>query len=158
ANAEPDGSFRIALPEGERQLSVVAGTIPPGYKLTSLTYGTTDLMKNPIRITSADTAELRVILDATAMTPVKVSGRVADLLTAQGVRVVLANSVFGSVEAPISPDGSFAFSKVLPGTYIARLSLSGLSAGTQITVTDRDLTDVLITYPRRFIVAAHVIV
>jgi hypothetical protein len=47
---------------------------------------------------------------------------------------------------------------VLPGTYIARLSLSGLSAGTQLTVTDRDLTDVLITYPRRFIVAAHVIV
>jgi hypothetical protein len=158
ANAEPDGSFRIALPEGERQLSIVSGGIPPGYKLASFTYGATDLLKNPIRITSADTAELHVTLDATAITPVKVSGRVADLLTTHGVRVVLWNPVFGSAEAPVGPDGSFAFSKVLPGNYIARLSLSGLSSGTQISVADRDLTDVLITYPRRFIVAAHIIV
>jgi hypothetical protein len=158
ANAEPDGSFRIALPEGERQVTVVSGTIPPGYKLASFTYGTTDLLKNPIRIAPTDSAELHVTLDATAITPVKVSGRVGDLLTTQGVRVVLTNPVFGSVEAPVSSDGSFAFSKVLPGTYIARLSLSGLSAGKQITVADRDLTDVLITYPRQFIVAAHVIV
>jgi hypothetical protein len=158
ANAEPDGSFRIALPDGERQISVVAGTVPTGFKLVSFTYGTTDLLKNPIRVTPADAAELHVTLDATALTLVKVSGRVADLLTTQGVRVVLSNPVFGSAEAPVSADGSFAFSKVLPGTYIARLSLSGLSAGRQITVADRDLTDVLITYPRRFIVAAHVIV
>jgi hypothetical protein len=158
ANAEPDGSFRVALPEGERQLTLVTGTIPPGYKLASFTYGTTDLLKNPIRISPADTAELHVTLDATALTPVSVSGRVADLLTTKGVRVVLGNPVFGSVEAPLNSDGSFAFSKVLPGNYIARLSLSGLSAGKQITVADHDLTDVLITYPRQFIVAAHVIV
>ena len=44
ANAEPDGSFRIVLPQGERQISVVAGTIRPGYKLASLTYGTTNLL------------------------------------------------------------------------------------------------------------------
>jgi hypothetical protein len=156
--AEPDGSFKVALPEGERQLTLVAGTIPPGYKVSTFTYGTTDLLKNPIRIVSADTAELRVMLDATSITPVRVSGRVADLLTTQSVRVVLTNPVFGSVEAPVSSDGSFAFSKVLPGTYTARLSLSGLSAGKQITVADRDLTDVLITYPRLFIVAGHIIV
>src|SRR5215475_1417186 len=65
ANAEPDGSFRIALPEGERQLSIVSGAIPPGYKVASFTYGTTDLLKNPIRITAADTTELHVTLDAT---------------------------------------------------------------------------------------------
>jgi hypothetical protein len=157
-NAEPDGSFKVALPPGERGLSVVAGTVPPGYKLASFTYGTTDLLKNPIRISPSDTAELHVMLDATAITPVNVSGRVADLLTTKGVRVVLTNPVFGSIEAPLSSDGSFAFSKVLPGNYIARLSLSGLAAGKQIAVADRDLTDVLITYPRRFIVAAHVIV
>ncbi len=49
ANPQPGGSFTIALPEGERQISIVPTSIPAGYTLTSLTYGTTDLLKNPIR-------------------------------------------------------------------------------------------------------------
>ena len=160
-NAQPDGSFQIALPQGERQISIVAGTITPGAKIQSFIYGTTDLLKNPVRVTPQNNAELRVVLDASAIMPFKVSGRVTDLLSTTGVRVVLvnpANLTLGSHETSVSPDGSFAFSNIIPGNYIARLSISGLTVGKQVVVADRDLTDVIITYPREFIVGGHIII
>ncbi len=95
---------------------------------------------------------------AGAQNPVNVSGRVVNLLRTDGVRVVLARPMERSFETKVQPDGSFAFSNVPPGNYIARLSLSGVAAGRLLTVGDKDLTDVVITYPRRFIVAAHVLV
>jgi len=70
----------------------------------------------------------------------------------------LMSPLLGSVEASVNPDGSFAFSKVIPGNYAARLSLSGLSAAASIAVRDRDVTDVVINYPREFIVTGHTIV
>jgi hypothetical protein len=158
ANPQPDGTFTITLPVGERPISIVPGGIPPGYKTASFIYGATDLLKNPIKVASGDNVELRVALDARAVMPVKVSGRVTDLLTTAGVRVVLTHQIFGSVEASVQSDGSFVFPKVLPGNYVARLSLSGLSASRQVTVADRDMTDVVITYPRQFVVASHIIV
>jgi hypothetical protein len=158
ANPQQDGSFTIALPEGERQITVVPGAIPAGYSLASFTYATTDLLKNPLRVVKTDSAELAVTFDATGVTPVNVSGRVAGLLTTQGVRVVLMSPVLGSVEAPVNADGSFAFARVIPGSYLARLSLSGISAGSSITVGNRDVTDAIITYPREFVVTGHTIV
>jgi len=101
---------------------------------------------------------LRVVLDASLITAFKVSGRVTDLLTTTGVRVVLVHPVFGLVEALVSLDGLFVFPDVFPGNYVAWLSVSGLTAGRQVTVADRDLTDVVITYPREFIVGGHIIV
>ena len=158
ATVQPDGSFTIALPEGERQITLPAAAIPTGYKLASVTYGTADLLKNPIRVSRTDTAQLRITYDATAIVPVRVTGRVANLLTTQGVRVVLTNPVFGSTEASVATDGSFAFSKVMPGNYVARLSLSGLSASRPVAVGNQDVNDVLITYPREFLVGGHIIV
>jgi hypothetical protein len=158
ANVQPDGSFKVTLPAGERQISLAANTIPPGYKVGAFTYGTTDLTKNPLRVAATDTAELRVTFDASAIVPVRVSGRVNGLLTTQAVRVVLQNAVFGGLEASVSPDGSFVFPKVIPANYTARLSLSGLSAGRTIAVGDRDVTDVVIEYPRDFVVTGHTIV
>jgi len=157
-NAQPDGTFDIALPEGERQISLAAGSVPGGYKVASVTYGTTDLLKNPIRVTRAENAEVRVTFDASAIVPVKVSGRVANLLSTQGVRVVLMNPTFGSFEASVNPDGSFLFPRVLPGNYTARLSLSGLTAARTVAVGAADVADIVINYPREFIVGGHVIV
>ena len=158
ANPQPGGSFTIALPEGERQISIVPTSIPAGYTLTSLTYGTTDLLKNPLRIAAGDNAPLNVAFNATSVMPVNVRGRVTGLLTTKGVRVVLMSPLLASVEASINPDGSFSFSKILPGNYAARLSLSGLSVGTAITVSTKDVRDVVINYPREFVVTGHVIV
>jgi hypothetical protein len=158
ANAQQDGTFNIELPEGERQINVGTGSIPAGYRIASFTYGTTDLLKNPIRVAANDTSELRLTLDATAVTPVNVTGRVTGLLTPQGVRVVLMSPVLNSVEASVNPDGSFAFSRVIAGNYNARLSLSGISAATQLTVRNTDVTDLVLNYPREFIVSGHVLV
>jgi hypothetical protein len=157
-NAQPDGSFTATLPVGERQIGLAAGSIPPGYKLASFTYGTTDLLKNPLRAAATDTAELQLTFDAGGIALVKVSGRVNNLITTHGVRVVLMHPTFGSLESSVGSDGSFLFPKVMPGNYVARLSLSGLSAGTQVTVADHDVADVVITYPRAFIVSGHVLI
>ena len=158
ANPQQDGSFRIAMPQGELQITLVPGSIPPGYALTAFTYGAIDLLKNPLRVAASENAELRVTFDTTRVTPVNVSGRVNGLLTTQGVRVVLMSPIFGSVEAPVNPDGSFAFAKIVSGNYTARLSLSGFSAARSISVGNRDVTDVIINYPREFVVTGHTIV
>jgi hypothetical protein len=157
-NLLPDGSFKIALPPGERRISLVTDTIPPGYKLVSFLYGTTDLLKSPLRIALTEDAELRITFDAPNAAPVSVSGQVTGLLYTKGVRVVLMNPFFDPIEAPVNPDGSFVFSKVGPGNYSARLSLSGLSASTAVAVGNLDVTNIVIAYPREFIVTGHIIV
>src|SRR5262249_30546656 len=128
------------------------------YTLKSFTYGTTDLLKDSLRVAISDKAQLNIGFDTSAVTPANVSGRVTGLLTTKGVRVVLWSPNLGSTEAPVNPDGSFTFSKVLSGSYNARLSLSGLSAGTAVTVGTSDVTGVVIAYPRDFIVTGHIIV
>jgi len=158
ANPQQDGTFTITMPEGERQISVLPASVPAGYTLTAFTYGTTDLLKNAMRIAAADTAELNVGFNARAVKPVNVSGRVTGLLTTKGVRVVLMNPVLASTEASVNPDGSFHFSGIIPGNYNARLSLSGLTAGTSISVGERDVSDAVIEYPRQFVVTGHVLV
>jgi hypothetical protein len=158
ANPQQDGTFTITMPEGERQISVLPTSVPAGYTLASFTYGSTDLQKNPMRVAAADTAQLTVGFNASAVKPVNVSGRVTGLLTTKGVRVVLMNPVLASTEASVNPDGSFHFSGIIPGNYVARLSLSGLTAGTSISVGDRDVSDAVIEYPRQFVVTGHVLV
>jgi TonB family protein len=60
AGSFPDGSTRVLLPEGEHQI------IPnvAGFTVKSLTYGSIDLLKNPLKITPPDTADLVVALVA----------------------------------------------------------------------------------------------
>jgi hypothetical protein len=101
---------------------------------------------------------LRVTLDASSIPTVTVIGRVTNLITTRGVRVVLWSPLSGGQETSVNSDGSFVFSKVLPGTYVARVSLSGLPVTRQFSVTDHDVTDLIIDYPREFVVATHVLV
>jgi hypothetical protein len=51
-----DGIFTVALPEGEYRLW--AG--PAERYVKAIAYGGTDLFRNPMKVTSADTAELRI--------------------------------------------------------------------------------------------------
>jgi hypothetical protein len=55
------GNFKIALPEGESQVSVTG--VPVG-AIKSLNYGDLDLLKGTLRVSRTDTAELRVTLAA----------------------------------------------------------------------------------------------
>ena len=158
-NPGADGLFKITLPEGERKATIVPNSIPAGYSVESFTYGSTDLLKNNLRIALNDTAEIAIVVDTTQIKPHNISGKVTGLLTTQGVRVVLQGGNLGTgVESPVAPDGSFAFADILPGNYSARLSLSGPVISTSVRVDNRDVTDVTITHPRRFYIAVQVLV
>jgi hypothetical protein len=125
----------------------------------SFTYGSVDLLKNPMRVALTDTAEIAIAVDATTVKPHNVSGRVTGLLTTQGVRVVLRGGNLGTgVESPVAPDGSFGFTDILPGNYSARLSLSGHVISASVNVGNNDVTNLVITYPRLFSIGAHVLV
>jgi hypothetical protein len=155
----PDGSFRITLPEGERTLSIVPSSLPQGFSVDTFTYGTQNLLADPIRVARNDTAELAITIDATTVKPRNVRGRVTGLLDTRGVRVVLQGGSLGpGVESPVAPDGTFAFNDILPGNYSARLSLSGHVVTTAVTVGNNDVTNVVINHPRRFSIAAQILV
>ena len=62
---QPDGRFTLEIPDGS---DVRLTLTVPGYTVKSATYGTTDLMRENMRVTSKDTAELRVVLDTTSTT------------------------------------------------------------------------------------------
>jgi TonB family protein len=91
---QADGKFAIQMPEGERRISVTA----PGYNVKSVAYGVTDLTRENMKVSSTDTAELRVVLD-TASTTITGGGGAGSLGGA------VTGGVLGSVitSAPIQP-------------------------------------------------------
>jgi hypothetical protein len=127
-----------------------------------LTSGSSYLLSDPLRISGADPAEIRVtFVTTTPSTWCKLSGRVVglDAGAESTARVVLLGEVMANINAPVNPDGSFEFPKVLPGRYIARVVANSgeITAAAQrrrdisdniITVTDKDLSGIEITVPR----------
>jgi hypothetical protein len=159
ANPGPDGDFKVTLPDGDRQIAILPASIPAGYEVESFAYGATDLLKNPFHIALNDTSEIAIAVNASQVKLHNISGKVTGLLTTQGVRVVLQGGNLGTgEESPVAPDGSFGFTGILPGNYSARLSLSGEQIGTSVNVGSSDVTDLRITYPRRFHVTTQVLV
>jgi TonB family protein len=61
AQAEPDGTFRVALPEGERRVNLSA----PGFTVKAFSYGATDLLRDQLRISAADSAQFNITLSFT---------------------------------------------------------------------------------------------
>jgi hypothetical protein len=159
ANPGPDGDFKVTLSAGDRQIAILPASIPPGYNVESFAYGVGDLLKNPLHIALSDTSEIAIAVDATQVKLHNISGKVTGLLTTEGVRVVLQGGNLGTgEESAVAPDGSFAFAGILPGNYSARISLSGEQIGTSVNVGSSDVTDLRITYPRRFHVITQVLV
>ena len=153
-----DGSFRVVLPPGEYRVGAPSG-LPPGYALESITYGGVDLLQNPLKVSSNDSAELLIELAANGMTAVSVSGRVTGIAPGQVHRIALREPTGGdlsaALETSVGADGAFTFPKVLPGNYIVYLRLR---AQTPVTVGNKDVTGVTVAYPRDILVSGHVIV
>jgi protein TonB len=96
---QADGKFTIQISEGmDIQLSVAA----PGYNIKSLTYGTADLLRGTVRITSSDTAEIRVVLDTTSTT---ISGGVGVGVGGGGAAVSggVLGAIFTSSSSAVAP-------------------------------------------------------
>jgi hypothetical protein len=122
-NPDREGNFKVVLPEGERRAAAPVN-LPPGYTLTSLTYGSTDLLTSAMKISATDTSEIRVTISAPMVAPVKVSGTVTGMDSATFARgpvivnLIVPNYV-GQLQATVAADGSFEFPEVFPGTYSA---------------------------------------
>jgi TonB family protein len=56
--AQPDGTFKVTLPEAEHRVTLTV----PGYSVRSLTYGSTDLLRDPLKISNGQSQELHVTL------------------------------------------------------------------------------------------------
>ena len=153
------------MPEGERRLGE-AQNLPPGYTLKAATYGTTDLLRNPLKIDKADTAQLVLTLTAPGVSPVSVSGQVNGLdsgaVTTSNARVILNSASFATnLNALVRPDGSFAFPAVFPGNYSAQVTVPGLVTANQamnFVVSDRAVTDLQLVVPTQHAVSARIVV
>jgi hypothetical protein len=153
-----DGSFQAQVPTGEYRVGA-PGRLPPGYTLQSMAYGGVDLLRNPLKIASNDSAELVINLAVNGPSPaVSVSGRVTGIAPGEVLRIALRESSGGQISAAletnIGPDGSFTFPKVLPGNYLVYFRLR---AQTRVTVADKDVTGVLVAVPQDILVSGHVI-
>jgi hypothetical protein len=126
----PDGTFSMTLPEGEYWCSVQG--FADGYAVSSLTYGSTNLLDERIKVSTADNAELHVRFIVTPQARmVKVSGRVirpdaGAVNSRAGGRISIAG--WTKHDSLLHPDGSFEFFRVTPGWYRLQLDLGMYSA------------------------------
>jgi len=118
-----DGTFELLLARGDYRVSLPG--IPAGYYLKSMTAGMTDLSMSVLRAGRDGSQEIHVTL-APVRRPesgVRLSGHVTfaptgALLNAESVVLVQSGSRSATArQSPLSPDGSFEFSDVAPGTY-----------------------------------------
>jgi TonB family protein len=60
-NPQADGAFKVTLPVGEFRVTAFSA----GYAVRSFTYGSTDLMREPLKLAANDASELRIVLSPT---------------------------------------------------------------------------------------------
>jgi hypothetical protein len=158
APTSPDGTFRIVLPEGENRLAFDANLVPPGFTLKSATYGSLDILANPIKVAVTDTAELTLTFDSAGISPVSVSGRINGLKTATNARVLLiANATNAAMDTAVNPDGTFTFPRVFPGQYQARFTFNSAQIQAVVNVGNANKTDVILNYSRQFMLTGQVV-
>jgi hypothetical protein len=149
-NAQPDGTFKLKLPLGEYRVTLPTG-LSPAFVLKSITYGSANLLAEPLRISGNESSEIQVGFGATSSKPfVRVSGSVLGFDPAQGpFSVGLESDTTSSIEAPVNPDGSFQFRSVLQRTvYTARLVPANSAATSpRVVVEDKDVEGVEIAVP-----------
>ena len=109
--------FRIQLPDDERKVRLAG--LPLGYSVKSMTYGATDLLKDPMKAADGS-AELHILLSTDpAAHPAKVSGRITGLDTSRGSLRVSLNGVtaVSQFDAAMDASGAFSFSDIPQGAY-----------------------------------------
>jgi hypothetical protein len=148
---DPSGAFTIKLPEDERNVDIVGLSI--AYTTKSFTYGSTNLLKKPLKIAS-ESSTMDIVFGIGDTLLANVRGRVTNLdadsrasLTLHGISDV------SSFETALDANGAFSFTKIPTGTYAPSLTEDGPSFGLMqpsiITVAGKDLLNVEITAPRQ---------
>src|SRR6185295_18048629 len=120
--------------------------LPAGYYLKSLATDKVDLFVNRLRIGSAESIPVKVTFGRSA--GVTISGRANVSTPAKSIQLT-ARSVDQSQESPLEPDGSFKLEKVMPGAYVARVTLASnlVTPLVPVDVPDKDVRDLEIAVP-----------
>ena len=146
---ETDGSARVMLPEDERTVRRPSG-LPLGYFVKSITYGSTDLLKQPLRVGASAASELKITLSVDPAIPWgSLRGKVSGLdLERESARMVLNGvSAYARFETTLNADGSFNFTRLPQGTYIP--TIEGAAAAnlspSSIVVTGTDFDGIEIS-------------
>jgi hypothetical protein len=151
------GQFGILLPESERRVSLTS-LFPAGYSVKSLTYGSVDLLRNPLKVAGADSSELVLTFAAEPHSWVNVSGRVTGI-DPSARKYRLAMTGLQQKEIPLQSDGSFEFTNVLRGSHNLNLTAAGgIPVSKSIVVVDKDMNDVEIAAPPQREVVGTVVV
>jgi hypothetical protein len=117
---DSDGTARIKLPEDERTVRPLSG-LPMGYTVKSITYGSANLLRQPLRLAESAAAELAVTL---AVDPAiawgSLRGKVTGLDLEKGSARIVLNGVsaYARFETTLNADGSFNFARLPQGSYI----------------------------------------
>jgi hypothetical protein len=130
-----NGTFRMILPEGTYRFTM--NGFPVGYSVRSMKSGSVDLLNEPLSaIGTSPIPELIVTVGVSNPPPWRrVSGHVIappGSSLSGGIRVAL-DGEFGNFVVNANPDGSYEFSRVLPGGY--RFSIGSAIVPLQIPST-----------------------
>jgi hypothetical protein len=113
-----DGSFTAKLPMDERKVQI--NGFPLGYKVKSVTYRDTDVLKQPLKISKDDADELHVAFAADSSLPFgSLRGQITGLDPQANMRLSLQGvTSFSTYETDIGSDGSFSISNIPQGAYM----------------------------------------
>ena len=152
ASSRSNEIFSLTLPEGEGRLQV--DSLPLGYELKAFTYGTSDLLKNPLRVDGSGLNEIQVKL-ARTLPLVRIRGRIRNVEITPPTRLFLMgfSTTDSTFEAPVGTDGSFEFREIPAGVYAASLG------GHRVIVSAReDVDDLEIAMPAQKWLTGRVVV
>jgi hypothetical protein len=155
-----DGSFSIKIPEGDKR--IVINGIPGVYSLKSIALGSSDLIREPLKVSESDVHD--IVITLTGPPPgmwFKVKGRVVRPASNPGpipTRVILSGPSMPQLDATLAADGSFEFPKVLPGAYRAQ-ALPAIDRQNPVNVNVvHDIDSLEIVMPRQFEVTGRTVV
>src|SRR5262249_54158884 len=111
-NVTTAATFTAQLPPGKYR--VTSSGLPRGFGIKSITFGSTDILTQPMTVTSGDTATITVTLNVASPPPwVSVTGRVTadDATRARVIRVTMNSPAAAEpLTTIVDSDGSFEFS------------------------------------------------
>jgi hypothetical protein len=123
---QPGATFKIHVLEGQNRL--LLRNVPTDYSVVSMTYGNTDLLRNPLVPDPANTEGIRILLAPVSPRALhRVRGQVDGLPSfaiGPNTKVVLYGSGIGLrvAETPLKSDGTFEFPGVPPDSYFATVA------------------------------------
>jgi hypothetical protein len=143
----PDGTFTAKLHSAQHRVELAG--MPGGYSVLNVRTNSSPDASQGLVMGSSDLSGVVITVAAPRQLP-HVRGRVTGLPAARlaSAKVELSGPIVGSLEAAVSPDGSFEFASATPGNYRLRLPQVPELAPMYVVVTWSD-ADVQVAVPGR---------